>query len=254
MAAVYQQFLGQFTIDTNSKDFAVGATSVALTANTYFIDGYIGETIPNLCNHVETKIRAVSGQGNTNCWYNATSGKVTIKLNVASNIVFTDSALAAILGFSSATQASASTHTGDRKPRYTWRPSEPITSYPTTLPNLWEPQTTSVYIRSKDGACHSVAGTTIYSATISYAVLPSADVVKGSPCNYQSFEEFYCDVIAAGKPMRVYPDITYNNANSFHLAVFGVDKPGPFTDYCKRTRETYQGYWDVQFPLWKTTE
>jgi hypothetical protein len=69
--------------------------------------------------------------------------------------------------------------------------------------------------------------------------------------NYQSFEEFYLDVVANGQPFRVYTDRSYTNSVSCFTAVWGAEEPEPLSAYRRRTVEAYQGYWDVDLHIWK---
>ena len=253
MATVtYQEYHGRFAIGSSSNNFSVGANAVTLTSSYYYIAKYTGESTSQLCETMQAAIRAVSGtvSPNANVTYSMATGRITIALDSAQTITWTDAALQTILGFTGA-QSGSATYTATYQPRYTWRPSRGLSSYPLTLERLWDPQATSRFTRAKDGAVHSVAGHTIYAAELEYQALPAGDVVVGAVQNYQSFEQFYLDVISAGQPMRVYPD--RSNAALQYGAVWGDDNPESVASASRRTVREYSGYYDVRLPLWKVT-
>ena len=259
MASVYQQYLGQFYLDTTMNDFVVArgssSNAIALTNAVYWIAGYTGESNANitcLCEHITNKITSATGAiVKCNVTYNGSTGFVTMQFNAATNITWTDSALQSLLGFSGS-QINAQSYTATRKPRYVWRPTNPPRDY-TGLPEtgFQNPKTTTRYIRAKDGTVHSVVGNLLYDVKTSYQYLLDGEVHKSNPDNYTSLQSFYEDVIQNGYRVRVYPDRTYNNSASFVECTWGEEDPKTFEEYVKRDFDKYQGYYSGNLTFWK---
>ena len=258
MAKVYQEYFGQFYLDSARNDFSVTrgtkTNAITLTNALYFMAPYDAETNANtatLTNHIAWKIEGASGAlAKCNCYFNHSDGLIRITMNGSHNITWTDSGLQGLLGFTGS-QINANAYTATRSPRYTWRPAVTATSYPTRIETFWNPKTTTRYVRSKDGSTHSVGGNLLYDATITYQFLSDAQTLKGSVENYQSFQTFYEDVVQAGMPIRVYPDRNYTNSSSYVTACWGEEEPKSFVEFAKRGTDRYLGFWTLAIPLWK---
>lgn len=253
----YQQFFGKFTLGTSANDFAVGANAVSLTTGDYYISGATGET-DDLCSHIQTKIRAIGAtQDASTVAYSATTGKITITLETAATLTFTDTALATVLGFTSTSYSSGTTFTAERQPRYVWRPTRSAWDYPLNLTaaTFWVPRSTSHVGRANDGTSWSVAGTTVYDAWLSYKCLTEAEVKTPSTgTTYADLQQFFVDVAAAGMPIRFYPDRTLNATTDIVTFAWGDDKAeelGSWLDYASQHTSTYRGLWDIDIPMMK---
>ena len=255
MTTYYQEVFGRFPITASSKDFAVGASALALTVGNYYIRGYSSESTAQLVEHMQAVIRAIgAGQDASTVTYSSSTGLVTIDLETAATLTFTDAALATILGFTGSPYGSATRFTAERKPRYVWRPTDPMMECDTQPLTPFGPVGTSRVYRSQDGSMCSVDGVTVLydCRSLAWQALPQADVLKNSAgADYRSYEEFWEDIIARGRPMRFYPDRTANASTSFTTCVYGAEQPGAFADAASKTIAPYLGYWRVSLPLWK---
>lgn len=252
MAFVYQELMGRFALTNANLDLVVGTTSVTLTNGLYYVDGYVGESASQLCNHLQTKIRAVPDQASTNVVYGGVgAGLINICLTTNANITFTSTGLATILGFPS-TSTNVAVHQGTRKPRYIWRPTDPAMEYAATIENPWLPIPTTRYRRAADCSMHSTPGTTAYETFFAYQALPLADVLKATPQDYRSLQEFFEDVVCAGKRLRLYTDRTQRNADGCFECYWGEEEPAAFIEQVERLYRNYQGYWKtLKLPFWK---
>lgn len=251
MARVYQEYMGRFALTNADAQLVVGANTVTLTNGYYYIDGYTGEANAQFCNHLQTKIRlGADGQTSTNVSYN---GQLVIALTTNANITFVTGALANICGFNSTTTSNLALHVGQRAPRYVWRPTVPAQEYTGTLDDPWLPVTPTKYRRAADGSVRSAPGTTAYECEFTYQALPLLDVIKAVPATFRSLQEFFEDVICAGKRLRIYPDRTKRTSADCHEAVWGGEEPGRFAGTIGRLFRAYQGYWKVKLPFWKWT-
>lgn len=256
MTTYYQEFLGRFPIGAASKDFAVGVDALALTAGNYYLHGYTGESTAQLCEHMQAIIRTASStdQSDATVAYSSSTARVTITLETAAALEFTDAALATILGYTSTSYSSATTFTAERKPRYVWRPTDPMMECDTQPLSPFAPVGTARVYRAQDGSMCSVDGVTVLydCRTLAWQALPQADVLKNtSGADYRSLEEFWEDIIARGRPMRFYPDRTLNASTSYTTCVYGAEQPGSLADAASKTIAPYLGYWRVELPLWK---
>lgn len=250
---IYQQYFGKFTINSSNDSFNVATQSMTLTSADYFITGYTGESSPQLCEHLQNRIRTHANQGNANVTFSVSTGRITIDLNMTCNISWVDTDLGKLFGFNDAALLDATTYTAENQSRYVWRPSRAIVEYPGDLNRWWTPRSTTQVSRSKDGSTFSVVGNKLYDGKYAYQCLPAADVITDASTVWESLEQFWEDVIHAGKPMRVYPDRTLNAPTSYVNALFGAgeDGVGSFRDFEERHISTFQGLWDVSLDLWK---
>ena len=254
MTTYYQEILGRFPVGSSTDSFSVGATACTLTAGNYYLHGYSGESTAQLCEHMQAVIRAIGAtQDASTVTYSASTGLVTIDLETAATLTFTDAGLAAILGFTGSPYGSAARFTAERKPRYIWRPTDPMADCPTQPVLPFAPVGTSYAYRSQDGSMCSVDGVTVlYDSSVSWQALPQADVLKNSAgIDYRSLEEFWEDIIARGRPMRFYPDRSANTSSSYVTCIYGAEQAGSFSEAASKTIAPYLGYWRVSLPLWK---
>ncbi len=253
MATVKQQYLGRFYINASNNSFTCDGDALAVTAGYFYTAGYTSESTDQLCEAVQVLIRTVSGQSTATVTYSGTTGVVTIALDSAVTIVFTDSGLAAYLGFSATTQSGADTYTSDQIPRGIWRPTNSAVGHPNIIENFWIKRSSTRVMRSADGTTYSVIGNEFSDATIEYEALPEADVpTPSSGTIYRDFENWLSDIVHEGQPIRCYPDRTVNTSADYVTAVFGSDDMetiGSFTDFMNRFTEDYNGMWNVTLPL-----
>jgi hypothetical protein len=177
-------------------------------------------------------------------------------LNTAATLVFNDTDLADMCGFSNATQASAGSHASDQNCAYTWHPSKNLSDYPLDLTQFWAPRSSTILGRSIDGTSYTVAGSTTYDALLSVVHLPQAEVITPSTGTVgKDLQQFWLDVPAQGQPMRIVMDISsYAAAGDYKTGLWGSDDDeelGSFLDFIGRTITQYQGLWDVEIPLMK---
>ena len=244
---------GQFTVGTSQDSFGMASQTAALTAGTVYLAGDDSES-NGLINDLQTQLRKFTGHGNANVTYS--SGAVTIACNVAANITFDDAQLAAILGFSTAAQASAATHTSDQTPKYVWRPSRGLSGHPVDVNTFWSPRSSTVAGRSVDGTTWTREGSTVYDAEIEFKLLPAAEVcTPGTGTVGSDLQSFYEDVACKGMPIRIYKDRgTATNSDYWVEAIWGNeedDELGSFNDYADRHIRKWQALWGVTIPLMK---
>lgn len=253
-----QQFLGKFSITTDTQNFSVGATAVTLTTGRYYIVGYTSESTSQLCEHMQTQIRAIGAtQDASTVVYSGSTGLVTITLETAATLTFTDTALATLLGYTSTSYSSATSFVAERQPRYVWRPSRSAWDYPIDLygSTFWAPRSTSLVGRSANGTTWGVVGDDIYDATLMYGALADTEVLTPrTGTTYVELQQFWLDVVHNTMPIRFYPDRTLNAAASVVEFMWGTDEGdqiGSFTDYIERHTSTFNGLWDVEIPMMK---
>lgn len=232
-----------------------GVSSVALTEGRYYMAGYTGESTLQLCEHMQTEIRAIGAPyGSTTVTLSSTTGLVTIAvLGAVTAIDWTHTALRDLLGFT-ANLSGAASYTATNKARYCWFPSRGLVEYPGDLTEWWAKRSTSYGYRSPDGVTYSTQGTLIKEGKFKYSHLPKADVISVSDTVWETFQEFWTDVIHAGEPFRCFPDRTLNGSGDIKVATFGSlddDPVGSFTDYMDRNIRSYNGLWTVEMFLWE---
>lgn len=256
MANVYQEFLGRFPVGSTLDSFSIGTNAITLTAGNYYVNGYTGESTAQLLEHMQAKIRAATGgYANATVTRSQTTGLVTMATGGgAAAITWTDTALQTLLGFTG-TQGSATSHVATYHPRYVWRPTDPPMDVDTTPEEMFAPVSTAKVYRAQDGSMCSVDGVTVLQdcRRLAYQCLPQNDAIRNvAGPTYRSLEEFWEDIIARGRPMRVYPDRSVNaNSACFTTAVYGAEQPGAFVDTVGKAQGSYLGYWRVDLPLWK---
>lgn len=255
-----QHFLGKFYLGTSANDFAVGGTSVSLTVGEYYLHGYSGESTAQLCEHIQTKIRAIGAtQDASTCALNVTTGLVTITLETAATLVFTDTALATILGMSTS-YASGTSHVGTTQPRYLWRPSRQAVDFPHQLDtsNFYVPRSTTKIGRSLDGTSWAVGGYLLYDSLLRYEYLDDSEVITpATGTSYSDLQQFWIDVAHAAMPIRVYPDRTVNTSADYITCLWGSEadeEVGEWSAFAYRHVSQYNGLWDVEIPLMKYIE
>lgn len=263
---VYQELLGRFYVGSTLNNLSVtdtaggGARAVTLTAGWYYIAGYTGEATNQFCEHVQAQIRALGGVwADATVSYSHSTGIVTIAApsTTTLTITWTDAGLQTALGFTG-TQSGAKTYTGTQTPRWVWRPSMPITTYPGNATAIWQPRSTSVVGRAPGGTTRgSVGPAKLYDAVLTWELLeedevlcPAGGTVGGD------LESFWLDVVDETAPIRVVVDTaSYAATTDYVTAVWGSDADetvGGFEDYRGRELDSYQGLWNVRVPLMKS--
>jgi len=251
-----QQYLGKLRIGSASKDFAIGASACSLTVGDYYLTGYTAEATAQLCEHMQAVIRAIGAtQDASTVVYNATTGRVTITLETAAALTWTDAALGALLGYTSAAYGAGTTFTAEAAPRYVWRPTEGLARYPVHLSTWWGSRSTTVVQRSPNGSIATVEGAFLYDGEFGYDLLTSAEVMTTPGTTvWESLEQFWLDVIGRGKPIRCYPDRTLSAVGNVFEAIAlprGDEGLGSFVDYAARHFESYDGLWNVSLRFGK---
>lgn len=254
-----QHYVGTLTIDDDSKDFTVdtdpstGPFALALTTGDYFVFGYTGEATDQLLEHLQTVIRTVGAFNTTDVTFDGASGLVTINFKATCSVVWTDTDLRDLLGFTGNLSGS-SAYTATNTCRGLWRPGLPMTAYPGDLTRLWGQRSTSRIGVSSDGSTYSNEGTILYDGVYRYSLLPEDEIITTSTTVWESLEQFWEDCVHPGKPVRVYPDRTLNASTSYETALMSNadGKVGGFHDaMIGRWREDYNGFWSVEFMLRK---
>lgn len=252
MSQVLQQYLGRLHVGSDRDSFSVGATALTIPAGWYYLCGYTGEATAQLCEAMQALIRGIGAtQDASTVVYDAATGRVTITLKTAATLTWTDSALGVLLG--NPATASGTLHAGTAQPRFVWRPSRALASYPTDGPTWWAEESTTLGVRAPKGTTYSVAGELLYSGAFAYRNLPSSDVIVSSGCGYVPLQQFWRDVIHEGQPFRCYYDRTSAaSANVFTARVSGgEDGIGSFLKIAQRAKPPYNGYWNVGLQLEK---
>jgi hypothetical protein len=256
MTAIYQRYLGRFTLSTSAFRFSVGGNAVELTPGRYYMSGYTSESTAQLCEHMQATIRALGGSPYpaATVTQSVTTGKITIAgLGAATAITWTDTALRDLLGWT-ADLSGDSSYTAPNQARYCWFPSKPLAEYPGDLTEWWTQRSTSYPYRSPGGQTYGVQGTLLNEAAVKYMHLPRADVITGDTTVWESLQKYFADVIHACEPMRVFMDRTQNTSADYKTCVWGVEAEEPlglFADFASRHIKSYNGLWTVEFMLWE---
>jgi len=259
-----QIYVGTLTIDGDSKDFTVertdgapwGPGAVALTVGDYFPYGYTGEATAQLMEHMQVVIRAAGGGARfpaATVAFDTSTGLVTIDFGVAAELVWTDTDLRDLLGFT-ATLTGSDTYTATNQCRYIWRPSLSFSKYPGNLTRLFGQRSTSTAGTSSDGTPYGNAGTILYEGEYSYQLLESGEVVTDADTVWESYEQFWQDCIHEVVPVRVYPDRSLNASDSYYKCLMtSVDgSPGKLQrGQANPYRADHYGMWGVDFQLRK---
>lgn len=255
--ATYQQYLTRFSFGGNDPAFTVndggGADNITITPGYYWLKGYSGEVASQLMEHLSTLMAAeIAGSTAT---YSYSTGLVTLDFNSTTTAVtWWDTDLRDALGFT-ANLSGAASYVATYKARYAWRPSLPMSYIGTSLDSFWAIEPRTKVMRSNDGKVSSVAMDPLYSQTVRYIGLPSAEILTDE-CDLQdSFEQFYADAI--GQPIRIYTDKTLDTEASIKTGVIAAAEEGnaaKIVDTMDRHVDSYQGMWNVELPLWKVTE
>jgi len=267
MTTYLQRYMGQFALTTAMRDFTLdwgsGPTAVVLTTGNYYIAGYTGET-SQLCEHMQTKIRAIAGNPypNATVTYSTTTDLITISLTdqTTTSIAWTDVALQTLLGFTGA-QTGANTYTASYKPYYTWHPSQALWDFPGDLNVLWASDSSSRVTVAPDGTTVTREGSLTYDADLFYCLLDKDEVIDRSGNTTRTFEHLWTTVVHTGKPLRVFPVDTANTSADYVTALMippdadvkgeGGIAVGAFKEFRSRHVGEYNGLWDVRFRLVK---
>lgn len=252
-----QQWLGRFEVGSNNRDFALddgtNTPSVSLDTGTYYIAGYSGETTNNLVEHIQDKMAAETGFSAATCTYNANSGLVSLGFAATTNVTWTDTDLRDLLGFT-ADLDSASSYTGTNEAKYVWRPNISLSGHPVTGSRVFEPESTTLVYRARDGTTTSVVGTKLYRAQLEYSMLDEARIIIPSTGTVnREFETFFEDVIHSGQPIRLYFDRTLNTSTDYVTCIVGDGESmiSSFSEYAGRHIQNYNGLWNLSIPILK---
>ena len=251
--SIKQAYLGR--IEAQAWEFVAGATTYTLTAGEYYPRGYTGEATSQLVEHLTALLEPRAGTPVVSV--SLTTGLVTINWDgTATTVTWTDTELRDILGFTG-NLTSATSHVSTYPMRYLWLPSVAPSGYPTTVDDIWEPRSNSRVIASPDGSSHGRRGYESNLATLTYDLLPAADVVHHN-ATYDSedngtFRSFFRNVAHNVMPIRVLPDATtYAASTDYVTALFGRgdgEALGRYTDYAGPSEPTNYTLWDVAVPL-----
>jgi len=251
-----QRYLGRFTLPNDALDFTIGGNAVTLTSARYLMSGYAAEPTNQLCEHIQAKVRALGGNPYPafTCTQSTTTGKITLSgMGAPTAIVWTDTALRDLLGFT-AGLSGAATYTGTNQARYCWFPTRGLSEYPGDLTKWWTQRSTSYPYRSAGGQTYGVQGTLLDEGKYGYRHLPKADVITTSATVWESLQQFFADVIHPCEKIRVFPDRTLNSGPDYVDAVWGVEGENPigsFTEFASRHIRYYNGLWSVDFQMWE---
>jgi len=260
----YQQYLGQIVINDTNDDFTVddggGSEAVEITSGTYYISGYTGESTDQLCDVLQTKIRALGGvYAAATVTYSSSTGLATIDFATGGTnitVLWDDTALQTLLGFAG-TQTGAESYTATYPPLCVWRPSLGLAEYPGDLATWWLPTSSSMVTVGPDGTITTIEGNTTNDGIFEYRNLPEADIKDTSLTVNTTLQSFWENVVHKGRQIRCYPDRTLNTVSDFKTAVWlptdaEPGEPvtaGPFSAHIGRSIGSYNGLWNVSFKL-----
>lgn len=189
MASSY--LFGTVTIGANNKTISINSTTVNLTEGDYYIYGPVG----NLLDHIASRLSTAHGHDIT-----ATLSGAGI-LTLASSVSFSwqwDSA--AIIGFSTSTQTSKTTHVGTHQIQNTWIPDRdpsgslaPIARGRAQIPFGAQNQTES-------GDIYSRHDYTLAAQELEFSALTRAKTWSDDSGNHNSLEEFFDNILKHGIP------------------------------------------------------
>lgn len=249
-----QTLLGKFTLP--AYNFTVDATQKTTTADDYYLEGYTGEG-GQLVEHLQTLIRTVSGKGSATVTFSHSTGKITINFGATTSLDWDDTALGTLLGYTSASYSGESSYTAENQARYKWTPSQSCSDFPMELDgsNLLSPESTTVIVRSKSGYTYAVTGELLESGGFRWDFLLKAEVKTPTTGTiYGDFQQFWKDVIHAGKPIRFIPDnSSYADTGDYVECICpgSGSSIGSFEDFEKRNVENINGFHAVTLPLYK---
>jgi len=249
----YPVLIGRMKV--GSWDLTVGGSARATTAGSYWFAPYSGEGSTFL-DHLQTVIR--NDYGSATVTLSMSTGLVTIDLATTGTIVWDDTELRDLLGFTG-NLSGASSYTGTYQPYYMWRPSRATgQKYPHYFTDdeqgFWIPNSQTLINRSENGTVYTLQGQTTYSSQLSFEYLPAADVISPSTGRDYSFQKFWTDVCAAGQPFRVVFDRSNYVASAYAQAVIAPSDGeylGDFSSFSSRNIETFNDFWSVNVPLLK---
>jgi len=247
------RWFGRFAIGANNDSFLVDATAKTCTAGNYYLRGYTAEATSQLCEHLTTLVAAVVASSTVT--YSATSGKVTITWGSDSHsLTWTDTDLRDLLGFTGNIASAAGPFEATNEPQYVWSPDVAMSDAPVSPLRIVQPVSSTRVHVSRDGTLTTTRGNTRYAADVEYQLLDGARVFIPSTGSVNKELEQFFDVIAAGEPIRLYPDRTLNVSTSFvtvRVAVPGGEEIGAFDRFARKRIRAYQGLADVQIPVVK---
>lgn len=269
--STYQQFFGRLTIgtstDTIDLDDNGGHTdTVTVTSGSYYIAGHAGESAPSgrsgaqLVEEIEAVIQAGSGGywSNVTCTWSTTTGKVSFTAGAADSIdiTFTDGSLRTILGFSAdITGLDDTAQEAANEAGYQWRPDRPLSQYPVARDLVWEPVSSTMCKRARDGTLFTMEGFLLYQAQLEWRWVAGDRVyIPASGSINQEFETLFKDVLHEGEYLRFYPDRSQNaDSTDYVVCVVGDGEHdlGSFSDYAQRERHNNDSWWRVSLPLLK---
>jgi hypothetical protein len=259
----YQQYFGQFTLDTDHNDIKLwlpgpADRDVVLTVGDYYLAGYTGEATPQLLEHLQAQIRAADVTlAAAEVSYSQSTGLVTIdfRAGVDIDISWTDAGLQSMLGFTGV-QTGAASYTGTFHPRYIWRPSRPLAEFPGDLETWWGKRSTTIVRRSPGGVTVSNPGPAIlYGGQYVYRQLTQHEAIASDDSHWRALETFWTDVFDKGQPIRCYPDRTLNTVADIHAAIAHGGEEGSLGSFyeavAQRRHARWNGRWDVTLDLWR---
>ena len=265
MTAAKQAWLGRFSVDSTLDNLSVGASAISLTTGYYYPAAHSTESSPTtvgLVEQLETQIIAIGAtQDASTVALDIDTGIVTITLETAATLTFTDSDLAALLGFDG-DQGSATTHTGQYPMRHVWCPSQGFAQHPVDPQEFWAVRSASRLTMSAEGDPHVDERGMQYVAMVGYEYLNRSEVVvdagdSGVEGN-GTFERFFRTVVHQGSSMRIVTDRTsYAASTDYVTAKFGRLDGSPLGEIVEWIEPTLgkdqHSLWDVDCELARYT-
>ncbi len=263
MALAYSMFLGRFYLASKSFNVTHDAgepnpdsDTITTTAGNYYIKGYTGESTNQLVEHLQAQIRASSlGTSLASATVDLNEGTGQITINFATGgteigITWTDTDLRDLLGFTG-DLSGADSYTATNQCRYIWRPTRYVSNHDVDRDQIWAEESNSRVVVSSDATAFAITGNTRKNVNLEFRNLPAADVRTDSATVWETFQQFFVDVIAKGETVRYIPDRATYSSTSYGEGLAGPDSDsvGKLTDYISRALPRSDTLWGVSIDL-----
>lgn len=238
--ATLQLFDGLFRVQ--SQTITVDSTDVSFTGGFRHLLGSDG--------HLEELQRALrTYDSGFYVIYSITLECVYIISSTSHSITWTGTDLRDKLGFSG-NLSSATAHYAGTEPLYIWKPSKCLTNRSGDADLVFLPESKTKVTVSASGEASTVhrdyiAGYT----TLDYEWLSKDECIKTEDPDYQTFQQFFEDIISNGYTFQYFPD--RDNDDNYVTAIAGKPNSeiGKFDTYCRRSEKTIDLFFNVKIPM-----
>jgi len=230
----------------SAAQISMGGTPRTPTAGYRYLMGYQGESAAGVIEHLEALLFLEYPAASVTL--DTATGICTIAFGETGGLIWGTSEFKAVLGFESDIGSSAGA-SGTLPCQGWWAADREPSYYPLDASLVWDTETTTKTVRSTDGSAFTVVGSTHGGkASISFGMQSTATVVDGGTTADLSLERFWKHVAVNGLPLR-YVSTSYTLTNHVQGLWELSNDRSAFTDFARRTIESYDGLWDCTIPL-----